>query len=223
MANNSSGSFGWLVGLGLLAAAFYFWRLSLTLAAVLMLLGVVAWAAYRLVSKSGRAHTAMDEHNYAAALELLQESGDDDQLISALRFKVPFPTPELKERFVAAVRELLALQQTARDPANPHIPSDLREELARRTRESLSSLWPLCQKLTLITRSKIKPEAVSDRIDGVLGQLADLARNAENTRQQLAHITLGASALEINEATEQVGAMKWQVTELQKMDAMLEG
>ncbi|WP_193211421.1 hypothetical protein [Luteolibacter marinus] len=223
MANDSSGSFGWVVGLGLLVAAFYFWRISLALAAALLLVGLVVWAAYRLLSKSGRAHTAMDEHDYAAALELLQESGDHDQLISALRFKVPFPTPELKERFVAAVRELLALQETAADPANPHIPSDLRDELARRTRESLSSLWPLCQKLTLLARSKVKPETVQERISGVLGQLADLTASAENTRQQLAHITLGASALEINEATEQVGAMKWQVTEMQKIDAMLEG
>lgn len=222
MSNKSSGSFGWIAALALLGAAVYFWRFSLRLAAILALLAFAVWAVHRLISKSGRARAAMEDHDYAAALELLQESGDHDQLISSLRFKVPFPTPELKDRFVAAVRELLALQKTAEDPANPHIPSDLRQELARRTRESLSSLWPLCQKLTLLARSKVKPEAMSERIAGVIGQLEDLARNAENTRQQLAHITLGASALEINDATEQVAAMKWQVTEMQKMDAMLE-
>jgi hypothetical protein len=53
--------------------------------------------------------------------------------------------------------------------------------------------------------------------------LEDLARNAEATRNQLAHITLGASELEINVATEQVGAMKWQVTEMQRIDALLDG
>lgn len=222
MARDSSGAFSFFVGLALLVAAVYFWRVSLALAATLALLGLLIWGIYRLVSKSGRARAAMDENDYASALHLLQEAGDHDQLISTLRFKVPFPTTELKDRFVTAVRELLALQQAVQDPANPHIPPDLREELDRRTKESLSSLWPLCQKLTLITRSKIKPESVSGRIEGVLGQLSDLAKNAENTRQQLAHITLGASELEINEATEQVGAMKWQVTELQKMDAMLE-
>ena len=95
--------------------------------------------------------------------------------------------------------------------------------MARRTRESLASLWPLCQKLALVTRAKVGAESLSAKLDGVNGQLEELARNAEATRHQLAHITLGASDLEIHEATEQVGAMKWQVTEMQKLDAMLEG
>ncbi len=222
MAKNSFSSSGWLVGVALLAAALYFLRFSLTLAAVLAFTGVLIWIGHRLLSGTGRAQAAIDDHDYAAALKLLQESGEHEQLISSLRFKVPFPDKELKERIVQAVRELLALRETAADPANPHIPSGLREEIDRRTRESLSSLWPLCQKLTLIARSKIKPEIISERINGVAAQLQDLARNAEHTRQQLAHITLGASALEINDAAEQVGAMKWQVSEMQKLDAMLE-
>jgi anti-sigma regulatory factor (Ser/Thr protein kinase) len=71
--------------------------------------------------------------------------------------------------------------------------------------------------------AKVKPEALRERIAGVTSQLEDLARNAEATRNQLAHITLGASELEINVATEQVGAMKWQVTEMQRIDALLDG
>lgn len=223
MSDKSSGSFGWVIGLAMLVAAVYFWRISLGIVAVIAVLGIAAWAGYRLLSKIGQAQTAMDENDYASALRLLQESGDEDQLISTLRFKVPFPGETLKARVITAVRELLALQETAADPANPHIPAELREELARRTRESLASLWPLCHKLSLLARSKIKPETMSERISGVTTQLEELARNAEATRHQLAHITLGASELEINEATEQVGAMKWQVTEMQKLDAMLEG
>jgi hypothetical protein len=223
MADKSPSPFSWLLGLALLIAAVYYWRISIAFVGILALTGLLIWAAYRMFSKSGQAQTAMDENNYAAALQLLQESGDHDQLISTLRFKVPFPGEDLKPRMLEAVRELLALQKAAADPANPHIPSELRAELARRTDESLSSLWPLCHKLTLLARAKVKPEALRERIAGVTTQLEDLARNAEATRNQLAHITLGASELEINVATEQVGAMKWQVTEMQRIDALLDG
>jgi hypothetical protein len=223
MADQSSSPLSWLISLALLIAAVYFWRISLALVALLILIGLVAWGGYRFLSKSGRASSALEENDYAAALQLLQESGDHDQLISTLRFKVPFPGEDLKPRMLDAVRELLALQEAAADPANPLIPSELRAELARRTHESLSSLWPLCQKLTLLARSKVKPEVVGERIAGVTTQLEDLARNAEATRNQLAHITLGASELEINVATEQVGAMKWQVTEMQRIDVLLDG
>jgi hypothetical protein len=223
MAEESSSPLSWLLGLALLIAAVYFWRISLALVGAVALLGLLAWAGHRFLSKSGRASTAMEENNYAAALQLLQQSGKPDQLISALRFKVPFPGEDLKPRMLDAVRELLALRQAAADPANPHLPSELRAELARRTEESLSSLWPLCQKLTLLARSKVKPELLEHRIAGVCTQLEDLARNAEATRNQLAHITLGTSELEIHAATEQVGAMKWQVTEMQRIDALLDG
>jgi len=224
MSQDSSGSsVGWLIGLAVLAAAVYFWRISLTLAALATLVGVLVWVGYRFFSKSGQAQTALESHAYAAALQLLQDGGDADQLISALRFKVPFPGETIKARVLAAVKELLALQEAAADPANPHLPAELREEIARRTRESLSSLWPLCQKLALVTRAKVKPEVLQDRIDGVSQQLEELAANAETTRHQLAQLTLGATPLEIHEATEQVGAMKWQVGEMQRLDAMLEG
>lgn len=224
MSQESSGSpVGWLIGLAVLAAAVYFWRISLALVAVAVCLGLLAWAAHRFLSKSGRAQTAMEDHDYAGALKLLQDGGDADQLISALRFKVPFPSETIKARVLAAVRELLALQDAANDPANPHLPAELRDEIARRTNESLTSLWPLCQKLALVSRAKVKPEAVRERIDGVTQQLEELAANAETTRHQLAQLTLGATPLEIHDATEQVGAMKWQVTEMQRLDAMLEG
>jgi len=223
MADKSSGILGWVIGLAVLAAAVYFWKYALILVVLLVVVGGLAWAGYSLLTKSGKANAAVEKHDYALALQLLQDKGEQDQLISTLRFKVPFPDNQVKERFLEAVRELLALQNAATDQANPHIPSDLREELARRTRESLSSLWPLCQKLTLLARSKVKPEAVAGKVAGVLVQLEELAHSTENTRHQLAHITLGASSLEINEATEQVGAMKWQVAEMQKLDAMLEG
>ena len=146
-----------------------------------------------------------------------------EQLISALRFKVPFPAETIKARVLAAVKELLALRETAMDPANTHVPGELRDELARRTGESLAALWPLCQKLALVARAKVKPELLKERLDGVAKQLEDLAANAETTRHQLAHLTLGATPMEIHEATEQMGAMKWQVTEMQRLDAMLEG
>lgn len=223
MSSDSSGSaIGWLVSLAVLAAAVYFWRVSLVLAAAAVVIGIAAWAAYRFLSKTGRANSALDERDFAAGLKLLQDSGDTDQLISALRFKVPFPTETIKARVLAAVKELTALQETAAEPANTHLPDALREEIARRTADSLATLWPLCQKLALIARAKVDPEKVRDRLDGVSSQLEDLAANAETTRHQLAHLTLGATPLEIHEATEQVGAMKWQVTEMQRLDAMLE-
>jgi len=212
-----------LIGLAVLAAAFYFWRISLALVALAGLLGVVIWLVYKFVSKSGKAQTAIESHDYAAALKLLQDKGDSDQLISALRFKVPFPGETIKARVLGAVRELLALRSAASDPANPNLPSELRDEIGRRTGESLSSLWPLCQKLALVARAKVKPEALREQIEGVTQQLEELATNAETTRHQLAQLTLGGTPLEIHEATEQVGAMKWQVGEMQRLDAMLEG
>ena len=224
MSQDSSGSsVGWLIGLAVLAAAMYFWRVSLVLAGVVVLAGLLTWVGYRFLSKSGQAQTAMENHDYAAALQLLQDGGNSDQLISALRFKVPFPGETIKARVLTAVKELLSLQDAATDPANPHLPPELRDEIGRRTRESLSSLWPLCQKLALVTRAKVKAELLSDRIAGVTQQLEELAANAETTRHQLAQLTLGATPLEIHEATEQVGAMKWQVGEMQRLDAMLEG
>ncbi|RYD63287.1 MAG: hypothetical protein EOP83_12565 [Verrucomicrobiaceae bacterium] len=221
--DSSGGSVGWLIGIAVLAAAIYFWRISLALVGLAVVVGLLVWLGYRFLSKSGKAQTAMEGHDYAAALQLLQDGGDADQLISALRFKVPFPGETIKARVLAAVKELLALQDAATDPANPHLPAELRDEIGRRTRESLSSLWPLCQKLALVTRAKVKPDAVRERIEGVSQQLEELAANAETTRHQLAHLTLGATPLEIHEATEQVGAMKWQVGEMQRLDAMLEG
>jgi|GEM_PF-4028261 len=223
MSDNASSPFSWIIGLLLVVAAVYFWRISLGFAAVAILLGLALWAGYALISKSGRAQAAMARNDYAAALLLLQESGNADQLISALRFKVPFPTEESEARMVEAVRQLLALKDAAADPANPHIPDELREDIDRRTGESLESLWPLCHKLSLLARSKVASEVIEDRVADVTEQLGQLARNAESTRQQLAHITLGASELEINLATEQVGAMKWQVNEMRKLDTMLEG
>ncbi len=224
MSQDSSGSpVGWLIGLAVLASAIYFWRVSLALTGLAVFIGLLAWLGYRFLSKSGKAQTAIEDHDYAAALQLLQDSGDADQLISALRFKVPFPGETIKARVLAAVKELLALQNAACDPANPHLPAELREEICRRTRESLSSLWPLCQKLAVVARAKVKPEAVRERIEGVTQQLEELATNAETTRHQLAQLTLGATPLEIHKATEQVGAMKWQVGEMQRLDAMLEG
>jgi hypothetical protein len=221
--DSSSGAVGWLVGLVLLAAAIYFWKATLVVTGGLLLLGILGWLAYRLLSKSGRAGAAVEKHDYAQALKLLQDTGEQDQLISTLRFKVPFPDNAVKEAFLKAVRELLALQNAATDAANPYIPLELREELARRTCDSLYSLWPLCHKLALVTRSKVGAEAVATKTSGVITQLEELARNTEATRHQLAHLTLEASPLEINEATEQVGAMKWQVAEMQKLDAMLGG
>jgi ribosomal protein L29 len=206
-----------------LLAALYFWRVSMALVAAASLLGLAAWACYRLFSKSGQAHAAMEENDYAAALLLLQQSGDHSQLTGTLRFKVPFPGSAVKESFLEAVRELLTLQEAAADPANPHLPQGLRDDLARRTGESLASLWPLCQKLTLLARSRVQPELLDERISAVAGQLEELAQSARATRHQLAHITLGASELEIHEATEQVGAMKWQVGEMRKLDGMIDG
>ncbi|WP_035615767.1 hypothetical protein [Haloferula sp. BvORR071] len=225
MAQDSSGAgvIGWLIGLAVLAVAIYFWKATLVIGGGLLLLGILGWLAYRLLSKSGRAGAAVEKHDYAAALKLLQDTGEQDQLISTLRFKVPFPDNAVKEAFLKAVRELLALQNAAKDEANPYLPAELREELARRTRDSLYSLWPLCHKLALVARSKVGAEAVAAKMSGVITQLEDLARNTETTRNQLAHLTLDASPLEIDDATEQVGAMKWQVAEMQKLDAMLEG
>lgn len=144
-------------------------------------------------------------------------------MISALRFKIPFPGEELKTRMFEAVRELLILQEAATDPANSLLPAELREELFRRIREPLSSLWPLCQELALLARSKPQPEALVDWVSGLLTQLDEFARNAQATRNQLAHLALGGPDLKIHAATEQVGAMKWQVTEMQKINAILEG
>ncbi len=223
MLDDSSSFLGWLVGLALLVAAVVFWQISLALLAVAALFGGVVWVGYRWISRSGKVETALENRDYATALRLLQESGNHDALISALRFKIPFPGEELKTRMFEAVRELLILQEAATDPANPHLPAELRAELVRRTRESLSSLWPLCQKLALLARSKPQPEALRDRVSGLLTQLDELAKNAQATRNQVAHLTLGESDLQIHAATEQVGAMKWQVTEMQKINAILEG
>lgn len=221
--DSSSGAIGWLVGLALLALAVYFWKATLAITGGLILASILGWLAYRLLSKSGRAGAAVEKHDYAQALKLLQENGEQDQLISTLRFKVPFPDNAVKETILKAVRELLALKNAATDTANPYLPAGLREELVRRTHESLDSLWPLCHRLALVARSKVDAEAVAAKMSGVITQLEDLARSTETTRHQLAHLTLDASPLEINEAVEQVGAMKWQVTEMQKLDAMLEG
>jgi hypothetical protein len=144
-------------------------------------------------------------------------------LVRVLEHQLPLPDPILRERLVEAVKQLLTLQAAATDPANPHLPAVLRADLQRRTRDSLSSLWPLCQKLSLLARSGVRSELMTERIADVSGQLEELARNAGSTRDQLAHITLGATELEINVATEQVGAMKWQVNEMQKLDQILEG
>lgn len=225
MANDSSsgaGAIGWLIGLALLAAAIYFWKATLIIGGGLVLLALLGWAAYRLLSKGGRAGAAVDQHDYALALKLLQEKGEQDQLISTLRFKVPFPDNTVKELVLKAVRELLALQNAAADKVNPYLPQGLRDQLIQRSNDSLASLWPLCQKLALVARSKVGTNALADKMSGVTAQLEELARNTEATRHQLAHVTLESSPLEINEATEQVGAMKWQVTEMQKLDAMLE-
>ena len=224
MSPDSPGSsVGWLIGLAVLAAAFYFWRVSLALVGLAVFVGLLVWVGYRFLSKSGKAQTAIESRDYATALQLLQDSGDADQLISALRFKVPFPGETIKARVLAAVKELLALQETASDPANPHLPVELREEIARRTRESLSSFWPQCQKLALAARAKVQPDAVRERIEGLIQQLEELATNAETTRHQLVQLTLGSTPLEIHAAIEQVAAMKWQVGEMQRLDAMLEG
>lgn len=223
MAKDSSDSVGWFVGLAVLAVAIYFRRVTLAIVGAAVVAGIVGWLAYRLLSTTGRAGAAMEKYDYAQALKLLQDHGEQDQLISTLRFKVPFPGNPVKESILKAVRELLALQNAATDTANPYLPAELREELARRTRDSLYSLWPLCHRLSLIERSKVGAEVVAGKISGVITQLEELAHNTEATRHQLAHVTLESSPLEINEATEQVGAMKWQVAELQKLDSMLEG
>jgi hypothetical protein len=56
-----------------------------------------------------------------------------------------------------------------------------------------------------------------------LALLVELARNAQAARSQVAHLTRIKSDLQIHAATEQVGAMEWQVTEMQKINARLEG
>jgi hypothetical protein len=225
MANDSSSgvSLGGLIVIAVLIAAVVFWRFSLVAVGVLVLAGVLAWAGHRFLSKSGRAAAAIEARDYAAGLRLLQEGGDGDALISALRFKVPFPTETVKARLLAAVRELLELRAAAADPANTHLPEELRRDIVRRCGESLASLWPLCQKLALVARAKADTAAIAPRLAAVGEELDALANNATATRHQLAHLTLGADELEIHAATEQVGAMKWQVSEMQKLDAMLEG
>lgn len=224
MSSDSSSSFiGWLITLAVLVAAVYFWRTSLAITSVIALAGILTWVGYRFISKSGRAQSSIDEKDYANALKLLQERGDADQLISALRFKIPFPSEIIKSRVVTAVKELLALGDAAAEPSNHHLPDELRDDIGRRTAGSLASLWPLCQKLALVARAKASPEQLADQLGDVERQLEDLATHAETTRHQLARITLGAAPLEIHHAIEQVGAMKWQVGELQRLDSVLEG
>ncbi len=222
MEKGSSGFLGTLVMLALLVGAIYFWRASLVLVGIVIALGMLLWLGYRVLSKSSRAQASIDENDFATALRLLHESGRDDQLISALRFKMPFPNQDVKDRVVGAVRQLISLRDAAADPANTYLPESLRGDLRTRTHDSLSSLWPLCQKLSLLGRARLDEKLLKERLGDVTGQLEELATNAKNTRQQLALITLGASELEINHATEQVVAMKWQVNETQKFDALLE-
>ena len=52
MADESSSPFGWLLGLALLIAAVYFWRISVAFVGVLALIGLVVWAGYRMFSRN---------------------------------------------------------------------------------------------------------------------------------------------------------------------------
>lgn len=170
-----------------------------------------------------RLRAALNGGFYDKALRCLDEWGRNDELLATLRDKVPFPDDAIKERIIVTVRELQALQATATDPSNPHISEDLRGEIIGRCRNVMISLWPRCQDLSLLARPELAREAVRAKVVPMGESLDQLAEMIAATRLRLSNVTLEGSSLEIHDALESVGAMKWRVEEAPRIQAMVEG
>jgi hypothetical protein len=198
---------------------------------LIILTGVVAYASALggfvwlcgFVTRGFRVQRALEGRFYERALRLLQKWRREDELLAILRDKVPFPDDEVRQRMVVVVRELLALQKAAADRSNPHVPESLRSEIKQRSGDMLLSLWPKCQDLTLLARPGLDPAAASAKVSQIREPLDQLAEIIAATRSRIAHATLEGSSLELHDALESAGAMKWQAEEAPRIQAMLEG
>jgi len=185
-------------------------------------LGGLGWAC-GLLTRNLRLRRALEGGFYDKGLSMLQKWRRDDELTATLRDKVPFPDDEVRQRMIAAVRELLALQVAAADRSNPHISEELRKDIKRRCGQVLLSLWPKCQDLVLLGRPGLDSPAANAKVSQILAPLDQLAEMTAAARSRIANATLAGSSLEIHDALESAGAMKWQAGESPRIQAMLEG
>jgi hypothetical protein len=213
------------VGLGGLAAVVSPGTFLIILTGVVVyasMLGGFVWLC-GFITRGFRVQRALEGRFYERALRMLQKWRRDDELLATLRDKVPFPDDEVRQRMVVVVRELLALEKAAADRSNPHIPESLRKEIKQRCRAMLLSLWPKCQDLTLLARPGLDPVAASAKVAEIREPLDQLAEIIVATRSRISHATLAGSSLELHDALESAGAMKWQAEEAPRIQAMLEG
>jgi hypothetical protein len=185
-------------------------------------LGGFVWLC-GFLTRGFRIQRALEGRFYERVLRKLQKWRREDELLATLRDKVPFPDDEVRQKMVVVVRELLALQKAAADQSNPHIPESLRKEIKQRCQDMLISLWPKCQDLTLLARPGLDPVAASTKVSQIREPLDQLAEIIAATRSRIGHSTLAGSSLELHDALESAGAMKWQAEEAPRIHAMVEG
>jgi hypothetical protein len=185
-------------------------------------LGGFVWLC-GFITRGFRIQRALEGRFHERVLRMLQKWRREDELLATLRDKVPFPDDEVRQKMVVVVRELLALQKAAADQSNPHIPESLRKEIKQRCQDMLISLWPKCQDLTLLARPGLDPVAASAKVSQIREPLDQLAEIVASTRSRIAHATLAGSSLELHDALESAGAMKWQAEEAPRIHAMVEG
>lgn len=105
---------------------------------------------------------------------------------------IPISFLEIRSLLIMSIDQLFALRASTTNPSNKYVPQGIAKLIQQEAESALDALWRTCDRLAAVAVQKVDTQVLQQGLTQEVEKLSTLIKAAEEARNRLALLTLGA-------------------------------